>query len=420
MEKKETISSPDNLLLKDPDDKNGKLKKSLDNLEITLKNRIKKTPKMIKEWLLSGVIVFQLLTGCAPKEKEYIVNSGETFSSIVTAHVKQTIDSTYAPTTDYDFHQKLLTAIQEDNQDDGRLKNPASIHPWDKIVINNKVVAQVFEDALKEKKKEKKKEEKIEKVEETKNVSAWPTVEQSRQRFMSWKKYFLEEYETQWNKKILDIYNGVPSPKMHIIESGKKSWNVIQSVGKVILHSTAWAYDESKIEQQAKWIYAHFLISEWGKIIQIKRNWALRSMTHAGSALWWDLNSQYFANHSIGIEVEADAGKEWSNDQYNAIQSLLKWIAQRYNPELKVSDILTHSQIGYEPKFNTRGRKSDPYFVNRPKLKLPNNYVLYDPNVAKGKVNSNLSAIQKSYPKTHCTNMTIWLRESKKIAEKKK
>jgi len=35
----------------------------------------------------------------------------------------------------------------------------------------------------------------------------------------------------------------------------------------------------------------------------------------------------------------------------------------------------------------------DPYYVNRTKLGLPNNYTMFDPNVAKGTINANLERI---------------------------
>jgi len=50
-----------------------------------------------------------------------------------------------------------------------------------------------------------------------------------------------------------------------------------------------------------------------------------------------------FKNQSIGIEVEAKT--EWNDTQYESVKQLIKWIATNYNKDLKISDILTHSQI---------------------------------------------------------------------------
>lgn len=384
-----------------------------------LKEAIQKTPKMIKRWLISAALVAQLFTACAPKgdiqkEHSFEVKKGETFSWIVTNFVRNSIDDTYDPKTNYEFHQKLLKAIEEDNKKNGKIADSSKIYPWDVIVIDGGVVAEMFENLLVEEKETK------ENTGIASGAASWPTLQQSRERFTSWKEYFLESAEVEWKKKLLDVYRNVPLPKIQTVESGKTWWNVITKVGKVVLHSTAADYDEAKTDQIAKRIYAHFLVTEWGKIFKVNRNWKLRSMTHAWEALWGDLDSKYFQNHSIGIEVEAAARKERSDPQYKAVQSLLKWIAENYNPDLTVSDVLTHSQIGYDSKYKTRGRKSDPYFVNRPKLWLPNNYLLYDASVAKGQVNSNIVKIDESYPKTHLRNMTIWLRESHKLAKSKK
>ncbi len=398
------------------------------NSEITDENSVNKTlpplskaPRAFQKVLLTTALIAQIFTACGPKAEveEYVVKKGDTFTVVLEEEIKK-MHKGYDRKTYADFHKRVLEEIQEDNKRLGKNGDLSKIYPWDKIIINKDIIANALEEEFADKEKENKDKQK----ENKDGPNVWPTVEKSSKRFDSGKKYFLESMEIKWEKSLLDIYKDVSIPKIIIVNKSFKSESgagtPLKKVEKVVLHSTAALYDASKVESIARdAVYAHFLVTDEGKIIQINRNWKLRCMTHAWTSLWWNLNTKYFKDHSIGIEVEADAGKEWTDAQYKAVQSLLKWIAKNYNSNLKASDVITHSQIGYNAKGNSRGRKSDPYFVNWPKLSLPNNYVLYDPNVARGQVHSNLSYIKKDYPKDHVINMTIWLREAEKVANYK-
>lgn len=278
------------------------------------------------------------------------------------------------------------------------------------------------------------------------------------ERYKSGKKYYLEKYEKLGNKKLKDIYANVKSPELITVDNGMTTWwDEIKSkiehgetnVKYVILHSTCWVYDDDvkKLKEETRngrGMYAHFFISQDGKIYKILRNGKWKMIRHAGESQrhWEDMEKV-----SLWIEVEADAGKEWTDEQYRAIQQTLKWIAENIDPDIKANQVLTHSQVA-KHSVNWRWRKSDPRYVNRFKFQptkdgsspiipgesnrfynasengdkylFPNNYTLFDPDVAKWEISPNWDAIQSEYaglsPENY-ENMISWLKTSKKVAD---
>jgi hypothetical protein len=95
---------------------------------------------------------------------------------------------------------------------------------------------------------------------------------------------------------------------------------------------------------------------------------------------------------SIGIEVETEEKREnmkWSDEQYKAVEKLVHWIGSRH--KIPAAHVLAHSQIAYS-KYG-RGRKPDPLSLDWSKLRLPNNYLRVDPDVASGAIEANVPEI---------------------------
>lgn len=165
----------------------------------------------------------------------------------------------------------------------------------------------------------------------------------------------------------------------------------MKEVKYIILHSTISRTSAHTIKKHN----AHFVLERNGGIKYLvsvdKKSPAKNRITpHAGVSMWSD--DKDLNTLSIGIEVVAKAGQEWSEDQYEAVTELVNWLGGYYG--LKKHDVLRHKQIAFS-RSKGRGRKSDPMdedlFEN---LGLPNNDELLDVAVTNEWVKPNLKAIR--------------------------
>lgn len=161
---------------------------------------------------------------------------------------------------------------------------------------------------------------------------------------------------------------------------------------------------------------AHYVVGRDGKI-KVARD-PEDNFDHAGR---WTNRDGYtktlwngdgdISGHSIGIEVAAMPGEEFTNEQYEALKKLIYALGAKYNIQIK--NILTHSQVACS-RFG-RGAKFDPTNVDWAKLDLPNNYLLVDREVMSGKLQPNFYSIERDYPATQPAqreNMIAGLRYS--------
>lgn len=164
---------------------------------------------------------------------------------------------------------------------------------------------------------------------------------------------------------------------------------ILKNPSYIVLHSTAANVNDKGISD----IRAQFFVdTEWKIFMLTDKKWNLKQLNHSGyawdkkdyQASWnWDGEITY---HSIGIEVEALWGKRWNEKQYASVKKLLSYLS--FTHKIHKQDVITHSHNSYSA-FG-RGRKQDPYFINRSKLGLPNNYALMDQEVAQGKICPNM------------------------------
>ena len=257
-----------------------------------------------------------------------------------------------------------------------------------------------------------------------------PHTRENKERFRQWYKYAklcsnCDRYEADGQKKIFDLYRNIQNPNFIDVANTKGTGRITQ-VKKVVLHSTDGNYANlQSAKQAAKGIHAHFLITKDWKIIRNNVKGKLGCVGHAGNAQRDNLSTADFKNESIGIEVEARAGEQRNTAQYLAVKQTLKWTAHTYNRNLQASDILAHGQVACAKGRNGyyRWRKSDPYYLDRAQLGLPNNYTLFDPNVASGKFAPNLENINTTRSGSHriaptnVEKMTAWLVASHDISK---
>jgi len=164
----------------------------------------------------------------------------------------------------------------------------------------------------------------------------------------------------------------------------------------IILHSTAGDTGGQGGSGTIEAHGAHYVIDNNGGIhYVIDRDYWI---DHAGTmsdreskALW--NGDPDVSQHSIGIEVAANAGKEWNDRQYEAIKRLVHWLGAEYN--IPAKNVLAHRQVS-STKFKTRSRKADPYGLNWGKLDLPDNSQLIDLDVVTGALDPNLDEIRKN------------------------
>lgn len=183
-----------------------------------------------------------------------------------------------------------------------------------------------------------------------------------------------------------------------------------EKVKYVILHSTMGSpeglYRNNKI---------HFVVKKNGQIDQLLP--LNRACNHAGhmrsksaKGIWnGDANVTY---HSIGIEVETGMMEEWNDAQYRSAKELVSWLGDHF--ELPQANIITHSQMAAS-QFG-RGRKIDPLNLEWDRLGLPNNFYRIDPDVATGRIPSNLGGIvrDKNWKKAD-SDMLVGLKAAERI-----
>jgi len=170
----------------------------------------------------------------------------------------------------------------------------------------------------------------------------------------------------------------------------------LDDVDYIILHSTASDSVFSVIGPSGP--KAHFGVDKDGSIyyfVHVDKGTPSKDKIapHAGKSKWNgvdDLNT-----NSIGIEVVAENGEDWTPAQYEAVKQLVAWLGGYYG--LCKNDVLMHKQVAVG-KFG-RGRKRDPYttvyasfFSN---LGLPDNSRLLDLDVAYDRVDANISSVGK-------------------------
>jgi LysM repeat protein len=167
-----------------------------------------------------------------------------------------------------------------------------------------------------------------------------------------------------------------------------------EDVRFIVLHSTASETPASTINERK----AHFVVDKDGTITYLvpvpvskEVDGKYKIPPHAGRSAWGgvsDLNE-----HSIGIEVVAPDGQDWTDEQYAAMKQLVGWLGGYYG--LKQRDVVMHKQIAYS-RYG-RGRKSDPYGnpeTMYARLGLPDNSDILDLEVARGAVASNIGPIR--------------------------
>jgi len=121
----------------------------------------------------------------------------------------------------------------------------------------------------------------------------------------------------------------------------------------IVLHGTWMADDTEVIERlcdPAAEVSAHYLIDFNGKLHQFVKEEDVA--WHAGKSCWQGYEG--LNKYSIGIEVSnlgEEVGAPYTAAQYNALISLLKELAQRYN--LPAENVIAHSDIAPD-------RKNDP------------------------------------------------------------
>lgn len=216
-----------------------------------LRNVIGNAPKTLKAGIVSTALILQTFNACAPKEHlqqehAFEVQKGQTFSWIVTDYVRNNIDTTYVPTDDYEFHQKLLKVVEEDNKNAWRITDPAKIHPWDTIIVDSGIVAEVFEDVLLEKKEQNK--NKKEKIDSSENQPITATYSHigSISEFANSNNYLVKKlYRDPSTRKLFEaqLKNGYSVIVPHEIEDkSSKSLSVdeITAPEKIVDNSLKW------------------------------------------------------------------------------------------------------------------------------------------------------------------------------------
>lgn len=170
----------------------------------------------------------------------------------------------------------------------------------------------------------------------------------------------------------------------------------------IVLHSTAGEDTNYFINHTV----AHYLVGKDGKIHYLidrslednhagnRRTDGVISETPAS----WD-GDEEMSYKAIGIEVVANPGEEWNDEQYEAVKKLTHWLGSEYG--IKKRNVLMHNQVAFATKWGiARGRKPDPYGVDWEKLDLPNNSNLIDVDVVKGKIEPNIKWIKENMAKS--------------------
>ncbi|MBI4127332.1 LysM peptidoglycan-binding domain-containing protein [Candidatus Peregrinibacteria bacterium] len=217
---------------------------------------------------------------------------------------------------------------------------------------------------------------------------------------------YVEEYRKSWSrdtelmKKGSERFRSVEwknhpkwdeSDKKEIIRKLGSEVLKLRDVKFIVLHSTQSTSSNNTIEGHK----AHFVIDRDGTIkylVPMDKDTASdkKLAPHAGRSAW---NGTYDLNlHSIGIEVVAKEGENYSAEEFASLRKLIEFIGGYYG--LHKRDVLLHKMVAYS-QFG-RGRKSDPNDVPSvlyAKLGLPDNSMELDMEVAKGDILSNITLI---------------------------
>lgn len=186
----------------------------------------------------------------------------------------------------------------------------------------------------------------------------------------------------------------------------------LQDVKFIVLHSTIAPKSEAVSDTKK----AHFVVERDGTVrylvhIEKERPADGKATPHAGLSRWNRVPN--LNERSIGIEVVALEGQQYSPEENAAVKKLVEWLGGYFN--LSKNAVLRHAQIAYGdhvlamqlnakfPKANKiimcdgRGRKSDPIdpqlFEN---LGLPDNDRLLDVSVANGEIPFDLATFQRN------------------------
>lgn len=241
--------------------------------------------------------------------------------------------------------------------------------------------------------------------EEGKWYSIRELVQEGAEKFPSkeWKDH------PEWDEsRLASNGNGV----RHFIGELTEQPVTLQEVKFIVLHSTI----TSKSEAVSKTKKAHFVVERDGTVrylihIEKERPADGKATPHAGLSQWNGVPN--LNEHSIGIEVVALEGQQYSPEENAAVKKLVEWLGGYFT--LSKNAVLRHAQIAYGdhevamqlnakfPKANKiimcdgRGRKSDPIdpqlFEN---LGLPDNDRLLDLSVATGEIPFDLATFQRN------------------------
>ncbi len=197
------------------------------------------------------------------------------------------------------------------------------------------------------------------------------------------------------------------------------------STNYIVLHSTEMGGPDRGAEGTAAAGRAHYVVNPDGKIYAARNErenfdpvGRFRNLHKPKStaALWNDETDM--SGHSISIEVGALPNEEWNEKQYKAVKRLVHALGERYH--ISAKNVLTHSQVACSPW--GRGRKHDPANVHWDKLGLPNNYLLVDTAVVRGRIKPNFSGITRDWGSNKLSSdqqarMTEGLRYSAELKE---
>lgn len=200
----------------------------------------------------------------------------------------------------------------------------------------------------------------------------------------------LSQEETEQVEKMLSDYT---------IRCGiLKDKPIMEKIEYIAIHSTGSTKPEV-ITYLWKTGKVHYIVLEDWSIIQYlpsDKN-TLAQQNHLGkwgdpiSCASWNRNDQ-ITFETIGIEVMAGPAKKWSEKQYESLQTLLRYLSNKYG--VKKWNIISHTMVAYNP---TKGmmRKYDPFDVERDKLDLPPNDIQINTDVLAWRIAPNLISMYK-------------------------
>jgi N-acetylmuramoyl-L-alanine amidase len=133
-----------------------------------------------------------------------------------------------------------------------------------------------------------------------------------------------------------------------------------RSINNLIFHHTAFLDAQTAIDIYKQYgVSTHYLIDEDGNIFQLVKDENIAY--HAGASNWKGIEG--LNQYSIGIEfLSSDPYKKgFSTKQIEKAILLSKYLMCKY--EIKPSNILAHSDIGYDRNTGYLNRKQDPSYL---------------------------------------------------------